>query len=112
MKDVQKSIDHEMNQENSQTRKTRKKKKSSSKKAVDPRQNVVERHLDPAVGIKVSESVRSKSKLTEPSRETVEAGEDPSIVNIDTSGSEPKDVKERATALNQNSGEITGVKPE
>ena len=45
---------------------TRKKKKKKSTHA-EPRQNIVEKHLDPAVRIKVSESVRSKSKLTDKS---------------------------------------------
>ena len=112
LKMVQKSIDLE-DDGNEQTRKARKKKRSASKKA-EPRTNIVEKHLDPAVRIKVSESVRSKSKLTEPSREAMEAGDDPSFVNVSPSkgtskGSgdvPPKDNKEKVAVLNQNSGEI------
>ena len=112
LKMVEKSIDLE-DEENEQTRKARKKKRSTSKKA-EPRFNIVEKHLDPAVRIKVSESVRSKSKLTEPSREAMEVADDPSFVNMDTSkgtskGSgdvPPNDSKDKVAVLNQNSGEI------
>ena len=62
-----------------------KKGKSGSRKP-DPRDNVIDRSLDPAAGIRVSESVMSKGKLTEPSREEAVA-QDPSIVNMDTSPS-------------------------
>ena len=70
LKDVQRDFDDEPDV--SQTRKKGKKGKSGSRKP-DPRDNVIDKNLDPANGLRVSESVMSKGKLTEPSREEVVA---------------------------------------
>lgn len=84
LKDAQRDFD-DSGLDTSQTRKKGKKGKSGSRKP-DPRDNVIDASLDPANGIRVSESVMSKGKLTEPSREEAVA-QDPSIVNMDSSPS-------------------------
>ena len=72
---------------------------------------MVDRNLDPANGIRVSESVMSKGKLTEASREGP-VGQDPSIVNMDTSPSgtiNDQQTRQRIATLNQSSGDIPKV---
>ena len=110
MKVVQRSIDQAQDNINNASlpRKTKKKKRSPQK-----RQNVVEKHLDPAVRIQVSDSVMSRGKLsgTEPSREQPVDGETPGAdAAARGSGDIPRPApSERLAALNQNSGDISGV---
>ena len=102
-----KVVEHGLDQDTSLTRKTKRKKRSPQK-----RENVVEKHLDPAVRVKVSDSVLSKSKLgTEPSNGRANT-EDSAVVNIGANGS--GDIRrpapsDKLAALNQNSGDIPGV---